>query len=614
MEGSVRWREQSRAELTSAHSEASCALCSLLGSLQIPPLSMQHPPLASAVSASAAAASVDSLLACLLQANLAVDALQRDAEREVRTHEVMLEWMERKAAEADAAAAAYSEAEREAAAAAASAPRVRSAPSAAAIAAVAATMPNNMQQQPREHRLAGAPVGTALHSTAAPATRPARSTHSAEQPTLIAAPVTAAAASTSLWTPLPVAGAPTANSARPAGRRQYTEHAHRPTLLSDADQAARARVGLGPRSHPQPPFEDDSDVAVWTGPLPTMVDSASSASSAPDEPSGLFGAAPKLDKAKKLSPYLQASPSGNKTKTTRAGPASATKLRPKPGSAQKPAAARRPDPTSAGSGAGVALSPVALDLASILRLAGRAHVVDDADEGPTQRIPRRRLPPPPPPPPAQPSPSPAPVRALTLNNDFARDLADCKRLHVGFAALLPGFPPSPSYPIADADRSAIKAELKATQAKKKALPLSDAQMDAEMLRRVQSFEAQKADLFGLQLLAAVECESASLLQPLLAPATLRSLSTPSQLSLLRLAWATLNCGGHLGARERYGRPRRAMPSFLPTNTPQHAQQEDALPQCMTQHHLWSAEEEERESEAMQDEDNTHENTGTDGPR
>ena len=390
------------------------------------------------------------------------------------------------------------------------------------------------------------------------------------------------------------------------------------------------------------------NTAYWSGPLPSSAAStvaAASSSPSADAPSGLFGSAPRVDKSTRLSPYLARGTASSASKTnTKPKPKVALKSnapinRPTTSTplvvrhtnsrmdigAAAAATPSRAAPTSSSSYSSSSM----LDLESILRLAGRAHAADDDGEedftaaaaNPHSRLP----PPPPPPPPAIPSPSaaaPASSRSLVMSADLHRELVDARRRYTALAALsstmdsgsstatTAAVPPVtaapasasvvaalPCYPVTDSDRSAIKSQRQADSKKKRGVLVipSDGEVDTAVTRRLAAFERSKCELLSASLLASIERASTRLLQPLLAASTLHSLSTPTQIALLKLSYALLGCGG-AGAssasasapRDRFGRPRRAMPSFLRARA-------EAMPSCMREHHLWSAEEEAQEA-------------------
>jgi hypothetical protein len=229
--------------------------------------------------------------------------------------------------------------------------------------------------------------------------------------------------------------------------------------------------------------------------------------------------------------------------------------------------------------------------------------------------------------------------------DAPVDFANASPLEAGSAALYPtprfsrlsSFPlatpggpavstPSFRYPVSEMDLALLKRsmwdarKLRAQAARQGTGGLEPSASDvaAESARRVVAFERERAQLFSLQVQAAVEQGVRRALTPILGdfdadgeqsspaspPALLSALLTSSQLQLLKLSYALLRVGGPRGPTTRYGRPRRAMPTFLraptaPLAAPlsSHDDGSDAsaaasslpqhrVPPCMTKHHLW----------------------------
>jgi hypothetical protein len=446
----------------------------------------------------AAHKAVDNILIQLLQWNLAVEALERDLSKSNVVHTELLNWSERLIESSQAQADVYAQAERATLAAAAATiavPPARSTP---------ATTSAGQQRKPIQIPPSSHPSTQRSPSPAVAAhSRPIRPT---EVSPISSSPV--AAAPPPGWTPTPAAGASTSTihsthsltgtlGARP-GRRQYAEHATRPTLMSDEDHELAHNlnnINLSGVAASTAASSHDTDTAIWTGPLPSFL-SSSKKNAVPattdEDPSGLFGAPPRVNKAQMLSPYLNGTVSGAKASKQKEKVNAAASVRPAQGSISTtakrinrpvsaetaPVSLTSPSPHSKSSSArrvssGVNRDPIAatsandgsapscsLQLESILRLAGRVRVADDAagELASTHMTPSRRtyLPPPPPPTPAIPAPAPSSTRssrphangvsstpapipgphpAYQFPPEFQRDIKQLKQVRSQIAAL-----------------------------------------------------------------------------------------------------------------------------------------------------------------------------------
>lgn len=144
-------------------------------------------------------------------------------------------------------------------------------------------------------------------------------------------------------------------------------------------------------------------------------------------------------------------------------------------------------------------------------------------------------------------------------------------------------------------------------------------VDRAALFMLSAFESDRAELFGLHVRAEVERGVQRALAPVLArlagaqgpdaagagageaagPAC--ALSTPEQLSLLKLSYALLRVGGRAGPQTRFGQSRRALPTFLAASAAPSASDSAPvpLPPFLQHHHLWSAAEEAEEARRME---------------